>query len=135
LFEESVGTTANSSNMTATYETPHISLGLHRARLTSVRGEYEPHAGALTIEPIVDEVSQGSQSVSIGSGIAVYGSGVYGTAVYGGSGRRMFTKIQPLSAEGRTAWTKVTYAGQESFRLFTLAKEIVPESAVRSFSD
>jgi hypothetical protein len=135
LFEESTGTTANSSNMVAEYEGPHLPLGLHRARLITVRGEYEPHAGALTIEPVLDEVSQGSQGVTIGSGIAQYGSGVYGTATYGGSGRRMFTNVQPLSAEGRTAWIKATYTGVESFRLFGLALEIVPESAIRGFSD
>jgi hypothetical protein len=119
----------------AEYEGPHLPLGLHRARLITVRGEYEPHAGALTIEPVLDEVSQGSQGVTIGSGIAQYGSGVYGTATYGGSGRRMFTNVQPLSAEGRTAWIKATYTGVESFRLFGLALEIVPESAIRGFSD
>jgi len=135
VFEESTGTTANSSNMTAEYEGPHVSLGLHRARLITVRGEYEPHAGALTIEPVLDEVSQGSQSVSIGAGIAQYGSAVYGTALYGGSGRRMFANMQPLGAEGRTAWMKVTYSGQEAFRMFTYSMEIVPESAVRTFSD
>lgn len=135
LFEESTGFTANSSNMTAEYEGPHIALGLHRARLISVRGEYEPHAGALTVEPVLDEVSQGSQGVTIGAGIAQYGSAVYGSAMYGGSGRRMFSNIQPLAAEGRTAWVKASYAGQEPFRLFSYALEIVPESAVRGFSD
>lgn len=135
LFEESVGTSANSSNLTAEYEGPHVTLGLHRARLINVRGEYEPHGGAFTIEPVLDDVSQGSQGVTIGSGIAQYGSGVYGTATYGGSGRRMFHSMQPLGAEGRTVWLKATYAGQESFRLFTYAMEIIPESAVRGFSD
>ena len=135
VFEESTGTTANSSNMIAEYEGPHISLGLHRARVINVRGEYEPHGGAFNIEPVVDELSQGSQPVNIGSGLAVYGTGVYGTATYGGAGRRMFHSMQPLGSEGRTAWIKASYAGQESFRLFTYALEIVPESAVRSFSD
>jgi len=135
LFEESTGTTANSSNMTATYEGPHISLGLHRARLIRVNGEYEPHGGALTIEPVLDEVSQGSQGVTIGAGIAQYGSGVYGTATYGGAGRKMFTNYQPLGAEGRTAWINATYSGQESFKLFTYSMEIIPETGVRGFSD
>jgi len=135
LFEESTGASANSSAMSAEYEGPHVSLGLHRARLITVRGEYEPHAGALNIEPVLDGLSQGSQGVVIGSGIAQYGTAVYGTNAYGGSGRRMFSKIQPLRAEGRTAWLSVSYAGLEPFRLFTYSFEIVPESAVRSFSD
>lgn len=135
LFEEGVGQSANSSNLTAEYEGPHISLGLHRARLLTVRGEYEPHGGALNVEPILDGLSQGSQGVSIGSGLAVYGTAVYGTAVYGGSGRRMFSNVQPLGAEGRTAWLKVTYSGQEAMKLFTYSLEIVPENSVRSFND
>lgn len=135
LFEESTGNSANSSQMTAEYEGPHISLGLHRARLVTVRGEYEPHAGAFNIEPVLDDVSQGSQGVVIGAGIAQYGAAVYGTATYGGSGRRMFANVQPLGAEGRTTWLKASYAGTEPFRLFTYSFEIVPESGVRSFSD
>lgn len=135
LFEESTGNSANSSQMTAEYEGPHVSLGLHRARLITVRGEYEPHSGALNIEPVLDERSQGSQGVTIGAGIAQYGTAVYGTAQYGGSGRKMFAKVQPLGAEGRTAWLKVAYAGMEPFRLFSYSFEIVPESNVRSFSD
>lgn len=135
LFEESTGTTANSSNLTAEYEGPHVTLGLHRARLITVRGEYEPHAGALTIEPVLDDQSMGSQSVNIGAGIAQFGSAIFGTSVFGGSGRRMFTNVQPLNAEGRTAWLKITYTGAEQFRLFTYSMEIVPENAVRGFSD
>ena len=135
LFEESTGYSANSSAMTAEYEGPHISLGLHRARLITVRGEYEPHSGAFNVEPVLDEVSQGSQGVTIGAGLAQYGTALYGTAVYGGSGRRMFSKVQPLAAEGRTAWLKVNYSGMEPFKLFTYSLEIVPESNVRSFSD
>lgn len=135
LFEESTGTTANSSAMSAEYEGPHVSLGLHRARLITVRGEYEPHGGVLNVEPVLDEMSQGSQPVNIGAGIAQYGSATYGASLYGGSGRRMFAHVQPLSAEGRTAWLKLSYSGEEAFRLFTYSLEIIPESAVRSFSD
>lgn len=135
LFEESTGATANSSAMSAEYEGPHVSLGLHRARLITVRGEYEPHSGALSVEPVLDDVSQGSQGVTIGAGIAKYGTALYGTATYGGSGRRMFSNLQPLGAEGRTAWLKVAYTGSEAFKLFTYSLEIIPETNVRSFSD
>ena len=135
VWEESTGTTANSSNLSAEYEGPVFATGLHRARLIDVRGEYEPHAGALSFEPIVDNVSQGSQGVSIGAGAAVYDTALYDTDVYAGSGRRMFHLMQPLAAEGRTLQVKVTYTGQEAFRLFTYQMAFVPETKARAFSD
>ncbi len=135
LFVESTGATANSSNMTAEYEGPHISLGLHRARLITVRGEYEPHSGLFSVEPVLDEVSQGSQGVVIGQGLAVFDVALFDSAVFAGAGRKMFTNVQPLGAEGRTAWLKANYSGQEPFRVFTYSMEIVPESAIRGFSD
>jgi hypothetical protein len=135
VWTESTGTTANSSNMTAEYEGPDFSMGIHRARLIDVRGEYEPHGGAFSIEPIVDGVSQGVQSVTIGSGLAVYGTAVYGTGVYAGSGRRMFHVMQPLGAEGRTLRLKQTYVGQEAFRMFSYQMSFVPESMPRGFSE
>lgn len=134
-FEESTGTTANSSNMLAEYEGPHIATGLHRARCVDLHGEYEPHGGAFTAEVVVDDQSQGQISLSIGSGLALYGSGVYGTALYGGSGRRKYHTMLPLGAEGRTVWLKTSYTGQEAFRQFTYAVGIVPEAHVRTFTE
>ena len=58
-----------------------------------------------------------------------------GTALYAGAGRRKFYTMLPLSAEGRTAWLKASYSGQEAFRLFTYAMGIVPEVAPRGFSE
>jgi hypothetical protein len=135
VWEESTGTTANSSNMTAEYEGPVFSMGIHRSRLINVRGEYEPHAGSLNVEPLADGVSQGSQGVTIGSGLAVIGTAVIGTDVIAGAGRRMWHLMQPLSAEGRNLQVKLTYAGQEAFRVFAYHLEFVPESAPRSFSE
>jgi hypothetical protein len=136
LFEESTGTTANSSNMTAEYEGPHLAMGLHRARFIDLHGEYEPHGGALTVEVVTDAGSQGQQSINIGAGIATYGSGsTYGQSVYGGSGRRKFYTPLPLGAEGRAVWLKTSYSGQESFKLFTYALGTVPESSPRQFSE
>lgn len=135
VWAESTGTTANSSNMTAEYEGPVFSMGIHRARLIDVRGEYEPHSGALSLEPIVDGVSQGTQGVSIGAGLAVIGEAVIGTSVIGGSGRRMFYLMQPLAAEGRALQVRATYVGQEAFRLFTYHLSFVPETAPRGFSE
>lgn len=135
LFEESTGTTANSSNMTAEYEGPHFATGLNRARFVDLHGEYEPHSGAFTAEVVVDQVSQGQMSIAIGTGLAVYGSTTYGSAVYAGSGRRKYYTPLPLAAEGRTAWLKTSYRGQEAFRTFTYALGVVPETAPRGFSE
>lgn len=135
LFEESTGTTANSSNMTAEYEGSHLSVGLHRARFIDSYGEYEPHAGSFTEEVLVDGVSQGQQTIAIGSGVATYGSAEYGVDAYGGTERRTYYTMLPLSAEGRVVWKKTIYTGQESFRLFTQSVGLVPESAPRRFSE
>lgn len=135
LFEESTGTTANSSNMSAEYEGPHLATGLNRARFIDLHGEYEPHGGALTAEVVVDNISQGQMSITIGAGLAQYGSTTYGGGQYAGAGRRKFYTPLPLSAEGRTAWLKTSYSGQEAFRQFTYAIGIMPESAPRGFSE
>lgn len=129
LFEESTGTTANGSNMSAEYEGPALATGLHRARVIDLHGEYEPHAGAFTVETVVDGVSQGGAlSVPIGTGGATYDStSVYDSALYAGSGRKHFVQELPLSAEGRTVVLKTAYSGMDSFRHFTYAYGIVPE--------
>lgn len=135
VFEEATGTTANSSNMMAQYEGPGLTLGAYRGTWPDVRGEYEPHAGALSIEPYIDGVSQGIQSVGIGAGLATYGVSVYGTAQYGGAGRRQWVKQLPLSADGRTFVLRVNYQGQEQFRMFSYHVGLVPETRSWSFSE
>jgi hypothetical protein len=135
LFKESTGTSANSSNMIAEYEGPHLTMGMHRARFIDLHGEYEPHAGAFTVEAVVDELSQGQVSVTIGTGLSQYDSATYDTSAYAGAGRRMWTHPLPLGAEGRTVWLKTSYTGQDQFRWFTYYVGIVPESAVRGFSE
>ena len=135
VFQESVGTSANSSNITAQYEGPGLTLGTHRARWVDVRGEYEPHDGALSMEAVVDEVSQGTQPIDVGAGRAVYDTAIYDTDVYPGSGRRQFYQMLPLSADGRTFQLKLTYVGQESFRLFSYHPGLRPETASRSFTE
>ena len=136
VFEEAVGTSANSSNVTANYEGPGLTLGAYQGRWTDIRGEYEPHSGNFSIEPYVDGVSQGSQSVTIAGGGAVYGTATYGTSVYaGGINRKQFTKMLPLSADGRTFVLKTIYVGQEQFKLFTYYVGITPETRSRDFSD
>jgi len=141
LFEESTGTSANSSNLVAEYEGPHLVTGLNRARMIDVHGEYEPHGGAFTVEVVTDGVSQGQQSVTIGTGLAQYNSTTYGSTAtstgptYGGVGRRKYYFPLPLGAEGRSVWMKNSYSGQEAFRQFTYSIGLVPESHMLSFSE
>ena len=135
LYEEVTGTSANSSNLVAEYEGAGLTLGSFVGRWVDVRGEYEPHAGTLTMEAVVDGVPQGSRTISIGSGASVYGTGTYGTAVYAGSGRKQFYQILPLRANGRTFVLKLVYTGTERFKLFNYHVGLVPETASRSFSE
>ena len=136
LYKESTGTTANSSDLTAEYEGSHFATGFNKARMIDLRGEYEPHSGGFTAETVVDNVSQGQVSFTIGAGLATYDStALYGTATYGAAGRRQFFTMLPLSAAGRTAWIKMSYTGREAFRVFTYALGIVPESHPRGFSE
>ena len=135
LFREAIGTTANSSNMVASYEGPGLSLGMHRARWVDLRIEYEPHGGTVGIEPTIDGVSMGSQNVTIGTGLALYSTAVYNTAVYAGSGRRQAYQVLPLRAEGRSFVLALTYTGQEAFRVFSYHPGLVPERQSRSFSE
>jgi hypothetical protein len=135
VFEESTGTTANSSNMVADYEGPGLTLGNIHGRWIDVYGEYEPNDGAFTVEAVIDGVSAGSRTVNIGSGQARYGSAVYGTAVYAGQGRRMFYVTHPLSADGRTYVQKAQYSGTQTFKWFTYTPGLVPETRSRTFSE
>lgn len=138
VFEENVeGAGANSSNMTAEYEGPALSLGLHRARVTGLHIEYEPHGGAFTAEVITDGVSQGSIALNIGAGLYAYGSSAatYGTATYGGAGRRKVYTPLPMGAEGRTVTLKTVYVGTERFKKYGYAFEILPEPEPRRMGD
>lgn len=135
IFEEATGTNGNSSNITAEYEGPGLTLGAFRGNWPDLRGEYEPHAGTFSFEPVIDGVSQGTQSVAIGSGLSAYGTATYGTGTYAGAGRRQFYKPLPLSANGRTFVLKMTYSGQEAFKVFSYNVGVVPETRSRSFSE
>lgn len=135
LNEESTTFAANSSNQTAEYEGPGLTLGAYRGRWVDLRGEYEPNSGALTEQAVVDGVAMPSQSIAIGAGLALYGTALYGTGTYGGSGRRQFYVTHPLTAEGRTYVQRLTYAGQVKFRLYTYTPGVVPETQSRSFTE
>ena len=135
LFEEAVGASANGADQTATYAGPGLTLGTHRGRWIDVRGEYEPHTGAASLEAVVDGVSQGTQSVPIGSNLARYGTATYGGSVYAGAGRRQFYQMLPLTADGRTFTMNLTYTGTEQWRLYSYHVGLVPETAPRAFSE
>lgn len=137
LFEEGVGTTANSSNLQAEYEGPGLTLGTHRGRWVDVRIEHEPHTGTASLEPVIDGVSMGSQNVPIAGGTgAAYGSAVYGTAVYaGGTNRKQAFRMLPLRAEGHTAVMKLTYVGQEAWKCYAYHVGIVPNVSPLAFSE
>jgi hypothetical protein len=129
VMEENVGGSANSSNMTAEYEGAGLSLGVHRGRYVDAHVEYEPHSGALSIEPVVDGVSQGAIALSIGTGLYTYGStsATYGTAIYSGAGRKKAYTPLPMGANGRSIVTKLVYTGTERMKIYTYAYGLVPE--------
>jgi hypothetical protein len=135
LFEENVGTSANSSNLTAEYEGPGLTLGARRGRWVDLRGEYEPNTGAFTVEASIDGVTVLTRSLSIGAGLSVYGTGTYGTATYAGAGRRQFYTVLPLNADGRTYVQKLQYSGMQSFKVFTYSPGFVPETRARDFGE
>ncbi len=135
LWEEATGQSANSSNLTAEYEGPGLTLGTHMARWIDCRGEYEPRNGSFSLEPVVDGVSQGSQNITMAAPGAVYGTAEYGISAYGGSGRKQFHIVLPLASEGRTMVMKSVYTGTEKFRWFAYEPGVVPEGASRDFSE
>jgi hypothetical protein len=135
LNEEATGYTADGANQTAQYEGPGLTLGTFRGRWVDLRGEYEPHGGSLTVQSLIDGVAMPSQTITIGAGLAAYGTAKYGTGTYAGSGRRQFYAPLPLNADGRTYVLKLAYAGKEKFKLFNYHPGLVPESQVRRFSE
>lgn len=135
VFEENVEKAANSSNLTAEYEGAGLSLGLHMARVADAHVEYEPHSGALSLDAVIDGVSQGAIAVSIGSGLSLVGSAVIGTATISGAGRRKAYTPLPLGANGRTIVTKFTYTGTERMKIYGHAYGIIPEPRPRQISE
>jgi hypothetical protein len=135
LYQENLGTSANSSNLTADYEGPGLTLGVRRGRWIDLRGEYEPNDGTFTVEVGIDGVTVLTRSLNIGAGLSVYGTGTYGTATYAGSGRRQFYTPLPLNADGRTYVQKLQYSGQQAFKVFAYAPGFVPEIRARDFGE
>lgn len=134
VFEEAVGTTANGSDMVATYQGSGLTLGVRVGRWVDVRGEYEPNQGTLTVESSIDGVPQGPRTVTIGAGQAVYDTSLYDVAVYPGAGRRVWHTNLPLGAEGRTLTQTLVYTGQADFTHFGYRPGVVPEVTSRDFN-
>lgn len=138
LFEESVGTTANSSHIRAEYEGPGLNLGANRGRWIDLRLEHEPAAGNASVEAVVDGVSMGSKTLSIaGASGATYDStAVYDTAVYaGGTQRKQAFTLLPLEAAGRTCVMKMVYVGSEAWKMFAYHVGLVAETMPRAWTE
>jgi hypothetical protein len=131
LYEEAVGTSANGSDITTDYEGPAFITGFPVARFIELYGEYQPASGSFGLEVIVDGLSVSTPAVSIGSGVALYGSATYGTSTYGSQNRKPFVMLLPLSAEGRSATVRASYIGQSLFRWFSYGLSTVTEALPR----
>ncbi len=131
LYEERTGTDADGANLTAIYASPAFSTQLREAVFPEAFVEFEPNSGTLTVTPFVDGVSQGSQTVNIGTGLSLYGTGVYGTATYGSSARQTQPLVLPLSAEGKNFSIRIQYDGQARYRHFGFGFVPIAEPAMR----
>jgi hypothetical protein len=130
LDEEAIGTTANGADMVCDYEGSTHTLGGIVGLFNEGFVEFQPAAGAFTVEAYVDGSGKGSYSIDIGSTLSSYGTGVYGTATYGSSARLMEPWPLPLEAEGRSFATRARYTGQSRFRWYGYAIDFVPEGAM-----
>jgi hypothetical protein len=134
LCEESVGTSANGTDMVCVYEGPALLAAPRRwTRFIDLFGEYGPAIGSFSIEVRVDDQSMTTLSFPIGAAISVYTASLYGVAPYGGRLRRNLTSMLPLTCEGLTLTLRATYTGQAVFRWFTYAVGHRPEPQLRGF--
>lgn len=130
LYEEATGTTADGSDMLCDYEGSSHATGGYVTQFNEGYVEFQPAAGTFSITPYVDAASKGSQNISIGSSLSVYGTALYGTGVYGSAARDQKPFVLPMSCEGRTFAFRAKYTGKRQFKLYTYAVELVPESAM-----
>jgi hypothetical protein len=131
LYEESVGSTANGADVVADYEGPAFESGLQMARGIDFHAEYEPNAGTLGFEILVDGRSRSAPSLDTGEGFARYGAATYGSSTYAGSGRRPYVSTLPLEAEGRMFTVRASYRGQGAFKMFTYGVTVIIEPLPR----
>lgn len=134
LVEEVTGTTADGAALVAKYTGPVLVGGVHTSRFIQYFYEYQPSAGALSGEVLVDGSTQGSRSLGIGSNLTVYGTPKYGAALYGGGkSRKQGHQMLPLTAEGNSIQFKYQYSGTSTFKLYSYAIDLVPEAQARAF--
>lgn len=130
VAEERVGTTANGSDLVGEYHGPVFAAGPYLAQFPDAYVEVEPNSGQFGMEFVIDGVSVGSQTLTIGAGLTAYGTGLYGTGTYAGVGRQQLPMDLPLEAEGHMIQAKATYTGQAPFRWFTYRIGLIPEPGV-----
>src|SRR5574343_445367 len=135
LALEREGTSADGADLVMDYEGPTFTSGSYVARFISVQGEFEPNDGALSVEVVIDGLSQGAVTVPIGTSAASYGNGTYGVATYGGASRRSFIFDLPTTAEGRNCCVVLTYTGQSTFKMFNYGFTMTTEPQQRGEID
>jgi hypothetical protein len=120
ITEESIGTSAAGSNLTADYEGPElIPFGQSvTGRFLRYCMTFAPNDGTCGVDIKVDGLTVCNLSIPIGAGLSVYGTAEYGTAVYGGKTREIVCVDLPLAAEGRAVQVVGQYEGQAAFEWF-----------------
>lgn len=134
LNEESTGTSANGSDLNAEYEGPSFTVSLKVSRFLHFYMEYRGASGVFSVSFRVDGSVVSTQTVSLGSGIAQYGTAIYGSSQYGGASRKMFALELPIGAEGRAITPSYRYIGMNSPELYNYGIEYQPEPDVRGIS-
>ena len=135
VYVQSTATAAvNSSNVRAEYEGAALSFGTRQVRFIGTHLEFAPNDGSFSVDLVVDAVSQGSQSINIGGGLARIGSAVIGTDAMGGADRQTAFVEWPMAAEGHSAVLTATYIGQQRFKFFGYTHTVVPEGIARRFN-
>ena len=133
LFEERTGTSADGSDLSMEYDGPALPFGLQFTRVIDSYLEVQPAAGTLTVELIVDGLSLGVQTITIGGNLPRYGVAHYGVDNYGGFSRTTVPVVWPLEADGHTAQLLMRYLGQGDFHAYTYGHNILPEPLPRGF--
>jgi len=131
LHEETVGTTADGSDMVCEYEGPTFTTALNMARFLELYGEFQPSPGVFSVEVQIDGVGVTTQTVSIGTALALFDVALFDVDVFAGAGRKPFVLTLPLRAEGRSILVKGTYTGQGMFRWYTYAPALISEPGPR----
>jgi hypothetical protein len=132
VYQQSTATAGiNSSNVQAVYEGAALSFGTKQVRVVGTHVEFEPNDGAFNVELVVDGVSQGSQPIQIGEGLARYDSAQFDVDVFSGGNRTTKFIEWPMTAEGHALVFNATYLGQHRFTWFGYTHTVLPEGIAR----